>query len=320
VLDYLGEQRDLYKYLHDQTVRLMNHGYRASEIAERLALPKSLAGRWHVRGYYGTLSHNAKSVYQRYLGWYDANPASLNPLPPVERGRKYVEYMGGADAAVRRAREDFARGEYRFVAEAMSHVVFADPANQDARRLGADALEQLGYAAESATWRNAYLLGAQELRHGRSGAPARAPISPDVVRAMSLDLFFDYLGARLDGERADGRRIVVNWVFTDLGRTYVSTLAHGALTALADRHRADAEATVTLERPVLDSLVLRELTLEQARAGGLIAIEGDAAQLAELFELLDDFALMFPVLEPRRASAGPGPGSTSPGGGSRPAR
>ncbi|PYO55197.1 MAG: hypothetical protein DMD83_20780, partial [Candidatus Rokuibacteriota bacterium] len=197
VLDYLGKQRDLYKYLHDQTVRLMNHGYKAAEIAERLTAPKGLASTWHARGYYGTLSHNAKAVYQRYIGWYDANPANLNPLPPVERGKKYVEYMGGAGAVIGRAREDFAKGEYRFVAEAMSHVVFADPSNTDARRLGADALEQLGYAAESATWRNAYLLGAFELRQGQPGAVARAPISPDVVRAMSLDLFFDYLGVRL---------------------------------------------------------------------------------------------------------------------------
>jgi alkyl sulfatase BDS1-like metallo-beta-lactamase superfamily hydrolase len=126
--DFLGTQRDLYKYLHDQTVRLMNRGLKPAEIAERLALPESLAATWHVRGYYGTLSHNAKAVYQRYLGWYDANPTNLNPLPPVERGRKYVEYMGGAEAARRRAREDLARGEYRFVAEAMSHLVFADSA------------------------------------------------------------------------------------------------------------------------------------------------------------------------------------------------
>src|SRR6266849_4342055 len=210
VLDYLGKQRDLYKYLHDQTVRLMNHGYKAAEIAERLTVPKGLASTWHARGYYGTLSHNAKAVYQRYIGWYDANPANLNPLPPVERGRKFVEYMGGAAAAIKRAREDFANGEYRFVAEIMSHVVFADPSNTDARRLGADALEQLGYAAESATWRNAYLLGALELRQGRPSSVERAPFSADIVRAMNLDLCFDYLGGRLNGERAEGRVIVIN--------------------------------------------------------------------------------------------------------------
>ena len=300
VLDYLGKQRDLYKYLHDQTVRLMNHGYKAAEIAERLSLPKSLASTWHARGYYGTLSHNAKAVYQRYIGWYDANPANLNPLPPVERGRKYVEYMGGAETAIRRAREDFAKGEYRFVAEAMSHVVFADPANTEARRLGADALEQLGYAAESATWRNAYLLGALELRQGRPRTVARAPISPDVVRAMSLALFFDYLGVRLNGEKAEGRRIVINWVFSDLDRRYVLNLENCALTWLADRQRDRADATVTLERAMLNRLVLRELPFADAVQRGLVGVDGDPAKVAELFSLLDDFTLMFEVVEPKR--------------------
>jgi alkyl sulfatase BDS1-like metallo-beta-lactamase superfamily hydrolase len=305
ILEYLGAQRDLYKYLHDQTVRLMNHGYKAAEIAERLALPRSLQSTWHVRGYYGTLSHNAKSVYQRYLGWYDANPASLNPLPPVERGRKYVEYMGGAAAAIARARGDLARGEYRFVAEAMSHVVFADPTNAEARRLGAAALEQLGYAAESATWRNAYLLGALELRQGRPDTAARAPVSPDLVRAMSLDLFFDYLAVRLDGEKAEGQRFVLNWLFPDgddpaRGRRYVLTLQNCALTYLAERQSEHPDATVTLARPVLDRLVLRELTIGDAIDQGLVAIAGDRAAVARLFGLLDDFALMFDVIEPRR--------------------
>src|SRR5882724_1141232 len=247
-LDFLSRQRDLYKYLHDQTVRLMNHGYKAVEIAERLTLPKSQAATWHVRGYYGTLSHNAKSVYQRYIGWYDANPANLNPLPPVERGRKYVEYMGGADAVIRRARDDFAKGEYRFVAEALSHVVFADPANAEARQLGADALEQLGYAVESATWRNAYVLGALELRQGVPATVARAPVSPDIVRAMSLELFFDYLGVRLNGEKAEGRRIVINWVFSDLDRCYVMNLENCALTYLADRRSVTVASPASLRR------------------------------------------------------------------------
>jgi alkyl sulfatase BDS1-like metallo-beta-lactamase superfamily hydrolase len=300
VLDFLTKQRDLYKYLHDQTVRLMNHGFKAAEIAERLTLPESLSKTWHVRGYYGTLSHNSKAVYQRYLGWYDANPANLNPLPPVERGRKYVEYMGGAEAAIARARGDFERGEYRFVAEAMSHVVFADPSNMEARRLGADALEQLGYAAESATWRNAYLLGAFELRKGQPNTVARAAISPDVVRAMSLEHVFDYLGVRLNGDKAEGRRIVINWVFPDLGRPYVLNLENCALTYLADRRSERADATVTLDRATLDRLILRETTLADAAQSGLASIEGDAAKVAELFSLLDDFALMFEVVEPKR--------------------
>ena len=299
-LAFLGAQRDLYKFLHDQTVRLMNHGLKAAEIAERLKLPSSLARTWHARGYYGTLSHNAKAVYQRYLGWYDANPATLNPLAPVERGQKYVEYMGGAEAAIRRAREDYGRGEYRFVAEVMSHLVFADPANTEARGLGADALEQLGYAAESATWRNAYLLGARELRQGAGGGLARAPVSPDVVRAMSPELFFDYLGVRLNGEKAEGRRIVVNWAFSDLARRFVTSLEHCALTWLADRHHDDADATVTLERDVLTRLVLRELSFADVLQEGLVTIDGDPARVVELFSLLDDFSVGFEVVEPRR--------------------
>jgi len=304
VLDFLGKQRDLYKFLHDQTVRLMNHGYKAVEIAERLTLPRSLAATWHVRGYYGTLSHNAKSVYQRYIGWYDANPANLNPLPPVERGRKYVEYMGGADAVIRRARDDFARGEYRFVAEALSHVVFADPANAEARQLGADALEQLGYAAESATWRNAYVLGALELRHGVPAMVARAPVSPDIVRAMSLELFFDYLGVRLNGDKAEGRRMVINWIFSDLDQRYVMNLENCALTCLGDRRSDAPDATVTLERAALNRLVLREVAFADAVERGLARVDGDAAKVADFFALLDDFSLMFEVVEPKREPRG----------------
>ncbi len=206
-----------------------------------------------MRGYYGTLSHNAKAVYQRYIGWYDANPANLNPLPPVERGRKYVEYMGGAEAALQRARDDFARGEYRFVAEAMSHLVFADPSNREARQLAADALEQLGYQSESATWRNAYLLGALELRQGLPVLAARAPVSPDIVRGMDLDLFFDYLAVRLHAERAEGKVIVVNWIVPDVGRRYVLNLANCALTYLVDRQAERADATVTLDRAALNA-------------------------------------------------------------------
>jgi alkyl sulfatase BDS1-like metallo-beta-lactamase superfamily hydrolase len=208
--------------------------------------------------------------------------------------------MGGVAAALARAREDYARGEYRFVAEVMSHLVFADPANREARRLGADALEQMGYAAEAATWRNAYLLGALELRQGRPDTTARAPVSPDLVRGMTLDLFFDYLAVRLNGERAEGERSVLNWVFPDLDRRYVLTLQNCALTYLAERQAERPDATITLARPVLDRLVLRELTIDAALAQGLATIAGDPKPVVRLFGLLDDFALMFDVIEPRR--------------------
>jgi alkyl sulfatase BDS1-like metallo-beta-lactamase superfamily hydrolase len=173
--NFLHRQRNLYKYVHDQTLRLLNQGFTAAEIAEELQLPASLADEWENRDYYGTIRHNAKSIYQKYLGWYDGNPANLDPLPPVEAAKKYVAYMSGADAVIRHAREDFKNGEYRFVAEVANKLVFADPANQQARDLAADAYEQLGYLAESATWRNAYLYNTLPTNYAT--APPRSAVA-----------------------------------------------------------------------------------------------------------------------------------------------
>ena len=300
LLDYLARQRDTYKYLHDQTLRLINHGYRSAEIAERLALPKGLEKEWHVRGYYGTFSHNAKAIYQRYLGWYDANPANLNPLPPVERATKYVAYMGGAEAAIAKAREDFAKGEYRWVADAMSQVVFAEPDNTAARELAADAMEQMGYQAESATWRNAYLFGALELRRGMAAPAAPARAGRDIVRNLSLDLFFDFLGVRLNGDKAEGKAITINWAFPDLGQRYVLTLQNCALTYLADRYADGADATVTLDRATLNRIILREVALPDAMTNGSVRVEGNSQKVVELFGLLDEFTMGFDIIEPRR--------------------
>jgi alkyl sulfatase BDS1-like metallo-beta-lactamase superfamily hydrolase len=200
----IRQQRDLYKFAHDQTIRLMNHGLTASEIAEVIKLPASLEGAWHGRGYYGHIRHNVKAIYQKYLGWYDANPVNLDPLPPVEAGKKYVEYMGGADAILARAATDFAKGEFRFVAQAVSHLVFADPDNRAARALLADTFEQLGYAAESATWRNAYLFGTQELRQGMAKAPPRPPMPRETLAALRTGQLWDVLGVRLNGPKAEG--------------------------------------------------------------------------------------------------------------------
>ncbi|MEZ5852045.1 MAG: alkyl sulfatase dimerization domain-containing protein [Hyphomicrobiaceae bacterium] len=303
VLDFLAKQRDAYKYLHDQTVRLMSHGLKATEIAEQLRFPKTLEQEWSVRGYYGTLSHNAKSVYQRYIGWYDANAANLNPHPPAERAKRALAYMGGSANVMAKAKEDFAAGDYRWVADVMSQVVFAEPDNMEARKLAADAYEQLGYQAESATWRNSYLLGAHELRNGTPAINARAPVSPDVVKALTVPLFFDYLGVRLNGPKAEGRRIVINWSISDVGERYSLNLENAALTYLADNHADAADATVTLDRPVLSQLLMGRVTLEDAVARGLIMIDGDPGKVTELFALLDEFRLMFPIVLPHEKPA-----------------
>jgi alkyl sulfatase BDS1-like metallo-beta-lactamase superfamily hydrolase len=301
VRNVLKKQRDLYKYLHDQSVRLLNHGYTASEIAEVLQLPPGLANEWHARGYYGSMSHNARAVYQRYLGWYDANPANLNPLTPVEGGKKYVEYMGGGPAVIQRARRDFENGNYRWVAEVMKHLVFADPSNKEARDLGADALEQLGYMAESATWRNAYLLGALELRQGVMKLPGGASLSPDTLQALPTDLFFDFLGVRLNGPKADGKKIAVNWNFTDIKKQYVLNLENSALTCVPNKQAKEADATLTLTRQTLDAIILKQLTIPEGLQSGKITYKGNLLKLGELFSLLDDFEPTFEIVEPKKS-------------------
>lgn len=299
VAEGLANQRDLYKFLHDQAVRLMNHGYTPAEISEALTLPPGLARDWATRGYYGTLSHNVKAVYQKYIGWYDGNPANLDPLPAPAAARKYVEYMGGAEAVLTRARADFARGEFRWVAEALKHVVFADPANTAARQLAADALEQLGYAAESATWRNAYLLGAQELRQGPPAARAAA-LDADMVHAMPLTTVFDVLGTLVDASKVWDRTIVVNWVVPDTKERAAVTLRHGALTWIDGKQDAAATATITLSRAVFEGVVLGRQSLADAVRSRAATVDGDVAAAGVLFAALDRFDASFPLVEPRR--------------------
>ncbi|SCU88412.1 Alkyl/aryl-sulfatase BDS1 [Cupriavidus necator] len=296
--EYLAQQRDLYKYIHDQTVRLMNHGMTASEIAEILRLPDSLHRQWHARGYYGTLSHNVKAVYQHYLSWYDGNPANLHALPPEAAGRKYVEYMGGADAAVARARADFEQGEYRWVAQVMNHVVFADPGHTEARELGAAAMEQMGFQAESATWRNAFLLGARELRIGAKAVEIKTARGSDMVRAMTDEMFFDYLAVRVNGERAEGLQLRLDWIMTDTGRSYALNLENSALTVRNGRRPDAAFATVSMERATLDAILLRKTDFTKALAEGRIRVDGDPQQFSALLGTLDTFDHQFNVIEP----------------------
>jgi alkyl sulfatase BDS1-like metallo-beta-lactamase superfamily hydrolase len=301
IQNFLRKQRDLYKFVHDQSVRLMNQGYNPGEMAEAIKLPESLSKEWSTRAYYGNLKHNVKAVYQRYLGWYDANPANLDPLPTAPAAKKALEYMGGADAALRRARDDYARGEFRWVAHVASQIVFAEPANQEARNLAADALEQLGYQAESATWRNAYLQGAMELRFGVPKVPGAAIASPDVISALTLDMYFDFLGVRLNGDKAAGKTAVLNWQFTDTKQNYVLNLENSTLTALPDAQAANADATLTLTRATLNDILLQKITFPTALESGQIAVSGKREKLLELLGMLDTFPGMFPIVEPRPA-------------------
>jgi alkyl sulfatase BDS1-like metallo-beta-lactamase superfamily hydrolase len=296
----IRQQRDLYKFAHDQTIRLMNHGLTATEIAETIRLPQSLERAWHSRGYYGHIRHNVKAIYQKYLGWYDANPVNLDPLPPVEAGRKYVEYMGGGEAILARARKDFASGEFRFVAQAVSHLVFAEPDNQPARALLADSFEQLGYGAESSTWRNAYLFGAQELRQGMPPAPSRSPMQRETLAALRTEQLWDVLGVRLNGPKAEGKHIVLNWSFSDTGETFVLNLENSALTYSEGIQSENADASFTLSRSTLDEVIAKQTSFPEAVGAGKIKVGGNPMRLAELMGLMDEFPRMFEIVEPKR--------------------
>src|SRR5438105_4709956 len=298
----IRQQRDLYKFAHDQTIRLMNHGLTATEIAETIRLPASLEGAWHGRGYYGHIRHNVKAIYQKYLGWYDANPVNLDPLPPVEAGKKYVEYMGGGEAILARARRDFVKGEFRFVAQAVSHLVFAEPDNQAARALLADTFEQLGYAAESATWRNAYLFGAQELRQGMPKTPPRPPMPRETLAALRTGQLWDVLGVRLNGPKAEGKHIVLNWNFTDTNESFILNLENCALTYAAGAQASDVDAGFTLARGTLDAVIAKQTTFPEAVGAGKIDVSGNPMPLAELLGLMDEFPRMCEIVQPKRAA------------------
>lgn len=295
----LGEQRDMYAFLNDQTLRLLNHGLTPMEIAERLRqLPGPLARQWHARDYYGSVSHNVRAVYQRYLGFYDGNPANLNPLPPVESARRTVEWMGGASSVLARAREAFAKGDYRWVAQVANQLVFADPDNREARMLQADALEQLGYQSENSTWRNAYLSGAQELRQGVAVERRQGAASRDLLEALTVPMFFDYLAVRLDADKAAGRAMTINWIFTDLKEQYAMNLSNGALTWLAGTGHAHPTASVELSKAVLNRISAGQLKLADALRQGEVTIEGDKSALPALFGMLDTFSPTFNLVTP----------------------
>jgi len=296
---YLRTQRDAYRFLHDQTMRLANQGLVMTEIAEELELPPSLASEFGNRGYYGTVNHNAKAVYQRYLGWFDGNPANLHPLPPAPAAARYVEYMGGAAAVLERARRDFDAGQYRWVAQVVNHVVFAEPENAEARELQALALEQLGYQAESGPWRNFYLTGAQELRRGkppRLGGPGGRQAAA-LLRAMTVEMIFDLLGVRLDGPRADGEAVAIGWRFPDIGEEWTLRLEHSALSswpAMDD----DVDAVLTMSRHTLTSMLADPSSIGGAVADGSLTIDGDADALGRLFGLLEQPDPAFNIIEP----------------------
>ena len=290
--EYLLNTAAIYKFIHDQTLHYMNQGYTSTEVAAMLTLPEKLEKVWYTRPYYGTLAHNAKAVYQKYLGWYDANPVNLNPLPPSDTAKKLVEYLGSTDAVLRKARKDFEKGDYQWVAQITKELVFADPSNQKARNLCADALEQLGYQAESGAWRNAYLMGAAELRKGNlSGLARTANGLGSAMKEMTVDMLLDYISILTDANAAQNDDVTLNLIVTDVNEKFYVTRKNGILLSYSGENRPDAQATVTCKR-------LQLLALMQGQQAGQMQVSGDATALKRLLAYASKFEKTFNVIEP----------------------
>ncbi|MFE3864521.1 alkyl/aryl-sulfatase [Streptomyces goshikiensis] len=311
IVEFLTSQADLYRYIHDQTLRMANHGRTIIEVGEEMdrSMPESLTEKWYNRGYYGTANHNSKGVYQRYLGWFDGNPAHLHTLPPEEVGPRYVQAMGGAQHVVEIARKAFTNAttqqDYRWAAEILSHVVFSDPGHREARELEADILEQLGYQAESGPWRNFYIAGADELRN-RPVGPAPLPshvITPEIIEVMPLPMLFDYLAIRLNGPRAEEQRLTIGLHITDGVEgdpTDVTVLlANGVLRFIPSHVPADADALYEIARSGLNELTLGQSTICNLLFDGRLTISmGTITPLTTLLGLLDTFYRGFSITTP----------------------
>jgi len=301
-VEFLGLQRDLYKWMHDQTMRLANQGLVPTEIASTLKLPDDFLAQEHTHGYYGDLVHNSKAVYQRYLSWYDGNPANLNKLPPVDAGKRYVALAGGADKVIAAGREALANGDYRWGAELVNPLVFADPTNTEARALQADLLEQLGYQSESSTFRNAYLTGAQELRHGTPQLPSSPARARGILVAMTVEQIFDTISVRLKSEEVGGLSLKLNWTFPDMAGTadekWVLALSHRTLYGVQGRHDTEAVASISINRSLLIDILTQQTTFVDQITAGNITLDGDGAALLNIFGNIDTNAPGFAIVEP----------------------
>ena len=296
--DYIAKQRDMYRFMHDQTVRLMNQGYTMTEISNMLDLPPSLAREFYNRDYYGTVSHNVRAVYNFYLGYFDGVPANLNPQDPETRARKYMNLAGGPDGLMRHAKHAMQKGDYRWAAELLNHFIFAHPKKKEARALLADAYEQLGYQAESGPWRNFYLTGAKELRHGVTLGGSARTASSDVVGSVPTGMFLDFMAVRFNPEGADDLEIVINLDFTDTDEQFVLSLDNSVLNNIPNKVATDADASLTLTRHIFNEVALGRTSFVKEIAKGNVKVGGSPVALMRVFGKLDTFNPDFNIVTP----------------------
>ena len=296
--EYLVNTAAVYKFINDQTLTYINQGYTSDEISNMIKLPEALEKNWYTRQYYGTVAHNSKAVYQKYMGWYDANPVNLNPLEPSESAKKWVEYLGDVNEALRMAKADFDKGEYQWVAEITNTIVYADPANEAARLLCADALEQLGYRAESGPWRNAYLTAALELRHGNQAMnAAQTKGGANFLKEMTPTMIFDYMAIRMDKQMMADQDFTMNITLLDVQQQHVLHIKNGVMLVYENAHREDADVSISCPKNAL--LLLLQGNMEAFAA---IPVQGDASHLTLLMQSMNQFPLAgiaaFNMIEP----------------------
>ena len=297
VRQFVANQRDTYRFLHDRALNLANRGETMPELANASFFPKGLAADASSHGYYGTLSHNLRAVYNFYLGYYDANPATLDPLLPTESAKRYVAAMGGEAAVVALGRKAFADGDYRWVVELVNKAVFANPNNAEARALQADALEQLGYQTESATWRNAYLMGALELRSGPKEMGASSS-GPDTVRGMTNELLFDFIALRLNHEKTDGMKAAISMVFSDSNEVWALELSNSVLNSSRGRVLKNPDVTITLTRPAFLAMLLQGKKLPELVQAGMVKVEGNPQSFGAVVANIMNFDPVFNIVTP----------------------
>jgi len=298
IMDYLEKQRDMYQFIHDQTVRLFNNGLTPGEIAETIELPASMQRTFSNRGYYGTLRHNARAVYQAYLGWYDGNPANLDPLPPAEAGQRYVKLAGGPDILLQQAHEAFDRADYRWVAELLNHLVFAQPGNGAARELLAATYDQLGYQSESGPWRDVYLTAAFELRHGTPETGINVAAMEDILLRTPVSKFLESMASRLNGPDAEGVILKLNITFTDRGESYLLDLSNSVLHHRPAEPETEADATLNLTHGMFVKMLTGQAGLKDLLLSDELEIEGSTLDLMKFFSPLDKPQGSFPVVTP----------------------
>ena len=287
IQDFIKAHRDVYKYTHDQTVRLINAGYTRNEIADKIKLPKSLEDHFGARGYYGDLRHNVRAVYQFYLGAYDGNPANLNPLPPQESAKHYLELLGGADKAVAAAQTAYDKGEYRWAAELLNHAVFGDPSSKAAKELLAKTYDQMGYMSEAATWRNSYLTAAAELRNGPPAKGVSRAGFVEMLMQTPVERFLEAMAAGLDGPAADGKNLKVNLVLSDINESYVLWIENAVLHYKKAAPATDANATLTLTKSIFIKMMAGTAGVKDTLLSDDLKIDGSKIDLARFFGLID---------------------------------